>query len=235
MPRTILDSAAPAARRPASRSSIGSWAQRRNSATTCRPADEGRDGPLLLPDQAQELHPARIPLPHRVRRPSGAASGLQPQGAFEADRIWLPFGSPRVDLSGFWFRPTVHRHLGATPASMRPQPARRRSGCAPAAAPILFVNGSEVGWMAPYGRNLEAAEDFAVELKAGAQRASASGSTISPSATPAISSSSTICPARRQARAADPREERHRRRDGGGARRRCISSARPMTAARWRL
>ncbi len=22
-------------------------------------------------------------------------------------RVWLPFGSPRVDLSGFWFRPTV--------------------------------------------------------------------------------------------------------------------------------
>ena len=25
---------------------------------------------------------------------------------FSATRLWLPFGSDRVDLSGFWFRPT---------------------------------------------------------------------------------------------------------------------------------
>ena len=28
------------------------------------------------------------------------------RGSFNATRWWLPFGSPRLDLSGFWFRPT---------------------------------------------------------------------------------------------------------------------------------
>ena len=28
------------------------------------------------------------------------------RGEFQATRWWLPFGSPRLDLSGFWFRPT---------------------------------------------------------------------------------------------------------------------------------
>src|SRR5215475_7192505 len=28
-------------------------------------------------------------------------------GGFAAARFWLPFGSPRVVFSGFWFRPTV--------------------------------------------------------------------------------------------------------------------------------
>ena len=34
--------------------------------------------------------------------------GKRPEvrGSFEATRWWLPFGSPRLDLSGFWFRPT---------------------------------------------------------------------------------------------------------------------------------
>ena len=53
----------------------------------------------------------------------------QPQGAFEADRVWLPFDSPRVDLSGFWFRPTVIGTWART-GSSRP---RRRPGAAQAA------------------------------------------------------------------------------------------------------
>jgi hypothetical protein len=36
----------------------------------------------------------------RGRRP-------EPPGRLRAERNWLPFGSPRLDLSGFWFRPTV--------------------------------------------------------------------------------------------------------------------------------
>ena len=32
---------------------------------------------------------------------------------------------------------------------------------------MLFVNDVEAGWMAPYGRNLEASADFTVELAAG--------------------------------------------------------------------
>ena len=91
----------------------------------------------------------------------------QPQGAFEADRVWLPFGSPRVDLSGFWFRPTVigtWARTGLHAAAAGPARLRLRT-CGGA---VLFVNGTEAGWMAPYGRNLEAAQDFEVELVAGA-------------------------------------------------------------------
>ena len=36
---------------------------------------------------------------HRGKRPDV-------RGQFEVLRWWLPFGSPRLDLSGFWFRPT---------------------------------------------------------------------------------------------------------------------------------
>src|SRR5690606_4005501 len=32
---------------------------------------------------------------------------------------------------------------------------------------VLFVNGVEAGWMAPYSRNLEAAQNFPIELAAG--------------------------------------------------------------------
>ena len=32
---------------------------------------------------------------------------------------------------------------------------------------VLFVNGAEAGWMAPYGRNLEAQQEFEVALVAG--------------------------------------------------------------------
>lgn len=90
----------------------------------------------------------------------------QPQGEFSATRTWLPFGSPRVDLSGFWFRPTIigtwaHTVI-AVSASGRARLRLRTCGGA-----VLFVNDAEAGWMAPYGRNLEAEAEFEVELSAG--------------------------------------------------------------------
>lgn len=94
--------------------------------------------------------------------------GRRPQvaGEFAAVRNWLPFGSPRLDLSGFWFRPTVVgtwadcviRAAAAGPARLR----LRTCGGA-----VLFVNGAEAGWMAPYRRNAESAQDFDVALNAG--------------------------------------------------------------------
>jgi hypothetical protein len=95
----------------------------------------------------------------RGRRP-------EPIGAFASERIWLPFGSPRVDLSGFWFRPTVIGTWARTvleAAASGPATLRLRT-CGGA---VLFVNGVEAGWMAPYGRNLEAAQDFEVALEQG--------------------------------------------------------------------
>lgn len=88
------------------------------------------------------------------------------RGQFEAARWWLPFGSPRVDLSGFWFRPTrlatwARTHIEASEAGT----AKIRLGTCGGA--VLFLNGAEIGWMAPYGRNLETKQEFELPLKAG--------------------------------------------------------------------
>jgi len=95
----------------------------------------------------------------RDRRPD-------PAGEFAATRNWLPFGSPRVDLSGFWFRPTVigtwaRTFLVAASAGTARFDLRTCGGA------IVFVNGQEAFWMAPYGRNLETTKGFEAELKAG--------------------------------------------------------------------
>ena len=83
-----------------------------------------------------------------------------------AHRVWLPFASPRVDLSGFWFRPTVIGTWAVTTIEAQTAgTARLRLRTCGGA--IIFVNGEEAGWMAPYGRNLESAEEFDVALRAG--------------------------------------------------------------------
>lgn len=79
---------------------------------------------------------------------------------------WLPFGQDFLDLSGFWFRPTrlaawartVIRADAAGPARLR------LTTCGGA---ILFVNGAEAGWMAPYVRNYNSNAEFTVDLVAG--------------------------------------------------------------------
>jgi hypothetical protein len=94
--------------------------------------------------------------------------GKRPEitGSFSLSRFWLPFGSPRVDLSGFWFRPTVIGTWARTEieAASGGEAVLRLGTCGGA---ILFVNGTEVGFMADYVRNLEARKDFTVQLKAG--------------------------------------------------------------------
>lgn len=92
----------------------------------------------------------------------------RPLPASEAamERVWLPFASPRVDLSGFWFRPTVIGTWAETSidCATSGNATLRLRTCGGA---ILFVNGREIGGMAPYGRNLETAEEFAAALNPG--------------------------------------------------------------------
>ncbi len=88
------------------------------------------------------------------------------RGTFEASRWWLPFGSPRLDLSGFWFRPTrlatwARTFIEAKAAGT----ARVRLGTCGGA--VLWLNGEEAGWMAPYSRNLEAKAEFDLPLQEG--------------------------------------------------------------------
>lgn len=91
----------------------------------------------------------------------------EPMGEFAPVHNWLPFGAPRIDLSGFWFRPTTLGTWARTfLTSETPGWATLRLGTCGGA--ILFVNGKEVGWMADYVRNLEAKREFSIDLDAGA-------------------------------------------------------------------
>ncbi len=88
------------------------------------------------------------------------------RGSFDATRWWLPFGSPRLDLSGFWFRPTrlatwTRTYIEAETAGT----AKIRLGTCGGA--VIWINGTEAGWMAPYSRNLEAKQEFELPLVAG--------------------------------------------------------------------
>ena len=99
---------------------------------------------------------------HRGRRPE-----VRPTPPPEINR--LPFGSPRLDLSGFWFRPTrlAARAETVVTASAAGTARVRLATCGGA---VLGVNGVEAGWIAPYVRNAEDAADFDVPLRAGDNR-----------------------------------------------------------------
>ena len=87
-------------------------------------------------------------------------------GQFEAKSWWLPFASPRLDLSGFWFRPTVIGNWARTmlDAASAGDAVLRLGTCGGA---VVWLNGAEIGCMAPYSRNLEAKQEFTLPLKAG--------------------------------------------------------------------
>ncbi|EJZ21484.1 hypothetical protein RCCGEPOP_09679, partial [Rhizobium sp. Pop5] len=64
---------------------------------------EGRMDPFFFVTKTKNFIPHEYPCRTEFKR---SFSGRRPKPAagFEATRWWLPFGSPRVDLSGFWFR-----------------------------------------------------------------------------------------------------------------------------------
>ena len=96
---------------------------------------------------------------HRGKRPE-----VREEPAFVHN--WLPFGAPRLDLSGFWFRPTRVAAWGRTVlrAEAAGEARLRLSTCGGA---VLFVNGSEAGPLAPYTRNREAGVELVAALRAG--------------------------------------------------------------------
>ena len=97
---------------------------------------------------------------HRGKRPL-------PTVPFSTDRWWFPFGSPRVDLSGFWFRPTITECWAATTieSGTIQTPRFRFATCGGA---IVRINGEEVAFLSRYRRNLEEAVELDVPLRAGA-------------------------------------------------------------------
>lgn len=88
------------------------------------------------------------------------------RGEFDAVKWWLPFGSPRVDLSGFWFRPTRLATWTRTyiDTEIAGTAAIRLGTCGGA---VLWFNGVEIGWMSPYTRNLEGKREFELPLVEG--------------------------------------------------------------------
>ncbi len=96
---------------------------------------------------------------HRGKRPAVS-------GSFKPARWWLPFGSPRVDLSGFWFRPTRLATWARTTieAETDGMATVRLGTCGGA---VLWANGAEIAWMAPYSRNLEVKQEIALPLAKG--------------------------------------------------------------------
>jgi hypothetical protein len=94
--------------------------------------------------------------------------GKRPEvsGAFTSTRNWLPFGSPRLDLSGFWFRPT-HVATWAETVIRTKESGLARLRLRTCGGAVILVNGVELGWMAPYKRNAESSAEFDVLLQAG--------------------------------------------------------------------
>lgn len=138
------------------------WQQRYDVAD--RPM-EGSMDPFFFVTKTKNFIPHEYPCRTEFKK-SFSGRRPQPTAEFEAVRWWLPFASPRVDLSGFWFRPTrigcwARTFLDARSAGSA---TLRLSTCGGA---ILFVNGREQGFMAPYERNLEAQQLFEVDLVAG--------------------------------------------------------------------
>ncbi|MFA9439724.1 hypothetical protein ACDA63_08815 [Uliginosibacterium sp. sgz301328] len=96
---------------------------------------------------------------HRGQRPKVA-------GSFRHAQHWLPFGSDRPDLSTFYFRPTRLATWARTCIDAETEgTARVRLGTCGGA--VLWVNGDEAGWLAPYSRNLEARAELSLPLRAG--------------------------------------------------------------------
>lgn len=90
----------------------------------------------------------------------------QPGTRFEAARVWLPFGSPRVDLSGFWFRATrVECWARTMLESPRDQAVRLRFATCGGA--FLEVNGARVHELTRYQRNFEESAEIEIPLRKG--------------------------------------------------------------------
>lgn len=82
------------------------------------------------------------------------------------DHVWLPFGSPRIDFSGFWFRATrlaawAETGIEAEAAGVAKLKLRTCGGA------VLWVNGEKVREISTYIRNYEQDVECVVSLKEG--------------------------------------------------------------------
>ncbi|MEZ5668953.1 MAG: hypothetical protein R3F55_16225 [Alphaproteobacteria bacterium] len=99
----------------------------------------------------------------RDRRPDRVPGFVQAAGAAG---WWLHPGADRVDLSGFWHRPTAVEARACSGLRLA-EPASLRLRLATCGAAMLWVDGAEAAWLAPCTRNLDAGVDATVDLAAG--------------------------------------------------------------------
>ncbi len=143
----------------------------RHSAVTDTPWDvadqpmEGEMDPFFFLTKERNFIPHEYPCrtefaaTYRGHRPEERATGA-------ADAVWLGYGSPRLDLSGFWFRPT--RIAASAETWLVTQGAGRATfKLATCGGAILRVNGAEVLTMSDYRRNFETEAEVAVDLPEG--------------------------------------------------------------------
>ncbi len=108
-------------------------------------------------------YPCRTAYIDEVR---GKAPALRPLPDWQGARNILPTGSPWLDLSGFWFRPTRIRGWARTViAAETGGKARLALGICGAAR--AYVNGRPAAWLAPASRNAMDQVEFEAELSAG--------------------------------------------------------------------
>lgn len=109
-------------------------------------------------------YPCRTEFAERYR---GAA--VEERATGSADRNWLGFGSPRLDLSGFWFRATriAARAEVLLIADRAGRATLRLATCGGA---VLRVNGAPVLSMSDYRRNFETEAEVFVDLDEGENR-----------------------------------------------------------------
>jgi hypothetical protein len=147
---------------------IGHWQLGRRHEERFDVADQPMDGemdPLFFLAKDRNFIPHEYP----CRREFAARYRGKPPAptiAFEPAGWHFPFGSPRVDLSGFWFRPTRIECWARTAVqAAAPQVARFRFVTCGGA--LLKVNGDDVAALTGYRRNFEEAMEVDVVLAAG--------------------------------------------------------------------
>jgi hypothetical protein len=148
--------------------SVGHWQLSRRHEERFDIADQPMSGdmdPLFFLAKDRNFipheYPCRREFAARYRdRPAKPTISFEPAG-------WhFPFGSPRVDLSGFWFRPTTIACWARTTIEAEvPQTSRFRLATCGGAS--LRVNGKDVGWLSGYTRNFEEATEIDVVLAGG--------------------------------------------------------------------
>lgn len=126
---------------------------------------QGEMDPFFFLSKHKNFIPHTYPCRTEFRQ-QFAGKKPEPFGDVQMTTWWFPFGSDRVDLSGFWFRPTRVGAQATTRlvAEQRGDYTFRLTTCG---AALVTINGKEVAWKADYQRNLESQFDFTVALQAG--------------------------------------------------------------------